>query len=282
MSSNDIIVVLRALGQAAFQNAMDASATSVEQVGSAAKTSSKEVVDAGAQAKSTTGSWKGHAKAIAGAALAAGGLAAATSFVKTATNAAVDLGEEVNKASVVFRGSEKPLVQWSKSTASSLGIARSQALQAAGTFGNMLVPMGFARKDAASMSQKMVSLSADMASFNNASPEDTLEALRAGLAGESEPLRKFGVFLSDARLKQEALSQGIYKGKGPLDAQAKAQATYALILKDTKDAQGDFQRTSGSLANQQRILKAQYTNLAATIGTAVIPIATKLATGLSW
>lgn len=100
-------------------------------------------------------------------------------------------------------------------------------------------------------------------------------------AGESEPLRKFGVFLSDARLKTEALSLGLYEGKGALDANAKAQATLSLITKDTGDAQGDFARTSDSLANRQRILKAELTNVAGTLGTSLIPLATKAAEVIS-
>jgi hypothetical protein len=151
-------------------------------------------------------------------------------------------------------------------------MSQRQALEAAGTFGNMLVPMGYARREAAGMSQRMVELGADLASFNDADPTETLDALRSGLAGETEPLRRFGIFLSDARLKQQALSMGLYDGKGALDAQAKSAATYALILKDSSDAQGDFARTSDSLANQQRTLKGQYENLTATLGQKVLPM----------
>lgn len=217
--------------------------------------------------------------AAAAGAVAIGAIAGAG--IKKAIDAASDLGEQVNKTKVVFRGSEQQVLSWSKGTATGIGLSQRAALEAAGTFGNMLVPMGFARKEAAGMSTKMVGLAGDLASFNNASPEDTLEALRAGLAGETEPLRKFGVFLNDARLKQEAMSLGLYKGKGNLTAAAKAQATYSLILKDSKDAQGDFANTSNSLANRQRILKAQIENIAAALGKALLPAATAVASGVS-
>jgi hypothetical protein len=96
-----------------------------------------------------------------------------------------------------------------------------------------------------------------MASFNNADPSETLDALRAGLAGETEPLRRFGVSLSDARLKQEAMNMGIYKGKGPLTPTRKAQATYALILKDTKDAAGRRRAHERRLGTRQPAARAQ-------------------------
>jgi hypothetical protein len=201
--------------------------------------------------------------------------AAAGLGIKKMIGDASDLNEQINKSQVVFGKSGDEVVKWSKNLATNFGVSSQAALEAAGTFGNMLVPMGFGRDRAAEMSQKMVELAGDMSSFNNASPADTLEAIRAGLAGEAEPLRKFGVFLSDARLKQEALNLGLYKGKGVLDANAKAQATYALILKDTKDAQGDFARTNTGLANSQRVVAASIDNISAKLGTALLPVIAK-------
>ena len=114
----------------------------------------------------------------------------------------------------MFRGPGAKAVQaWSKTTATGIGISQRAALEAAGTFGNMLVPMGLGRKEAAGMSTRMVNLAGDMASFNNASPEETLEALRAGISGETEPLRRFGVRLSQARIEEQAMRMGLKKGK---------------------------------------------------------------------
>lgn len=201
---------------------------------------------------------------------------AAVLGMRSAVNAASDLGEQISKTHVVFRGAGGAVEAWSRGTAASLGVSQRAALEAAGVFGNMLVPMGLGRREAAAMSQTMVGLGADLASFNNASPEETLDALRSGLAGETEPLRKFGVFLSAARIEQQALAMGLSDGTGELSAAAKAQATYAVILKDTKDAQGDFARTSGGMANQQRIVRAQLENLSATAGRALLPAVSRI------
>ena len=81
--------------------------------------------------------------------------------------------------------------------------------------GNMLVPMGIGRKKAAEMSKQLVELAADMASFNNASPEETLDALRSGLAGETEPLRKFGVFLNRRPRQAGGDEAGALRRQGP-------------------------------------------------------------------
>jgi phage-related protein len=163
------------------------------------------------------------------------GFAAVAAGAGLAIKAASDLNEQVNKASVVFGKSAPAIVAWSQTTAKSLGISQRAALEAAGTFGNMLVPMGIARDRAAEMSKRMVTLAADMASFNNASPEETLQAIRSGLAGETEPLRKFGVFLSEARVKQEALNLGLIKGAGALEAaQARVKVATADVAAATR------------------------------------------------
>lgn len=190
---------------------------------------------------------------------------------KKSIDAASNLTEQINKARVVFRGAEKEVLEWSKTTSASIGISQRAALEFAGTFGNMLVPMGFAREEAAKMSTQLVDLAADMASFNNASPEETLEAIRAGLAGETEPLRRFGIFLSEARIQQIALNEGLVQGKEKLTAAGKAAAIYRIILKDTADSQGDFARTSTSLANSQRTMKANLEDVAARIGAVLLP-----------
>lgn len=211
-------------------------------------------------------------------AVAAGAAGAAVGVVAIKSiNAASDLQEQLNKTAVVFGKNSDEVVKWSKGLTQSFGLSQRAALEAAGTYGNMLVPMGFSRKEAGKMSKQFVELAGDMASFNNASPEETLDALRAGLAGETEPLRRYGVFLNDARIKQEAAAQGAKLVKGQLDAQSKAAAVAAIIMKDTADTQGDFARSAGtSLANQLRIAKAEIENVGAAIGAKLLPFAIKL------
>lgn len=197
-------------------------------------------------------------------------------FFKSSVGAASDLSESLSKARVVFGSSSGAVEKFAKTAASSLGLSQQAALEATGTFGNLLTALGLGQKPAADMSQKIVTLAGDLASFNNVNPEDALLALRAGLTGEAEPLKKFGVNLNEATLKAKALAMGIGDGKKPLDAASKAQAAYALIMEQTKTAQGDFTRTSGGLANQQRILAARITDLKAKIGGALLPVVLKI------
>lgn len=219
----------------------------------------------------------GHLKRLAVIATAAFASLRVGEFLKGTISAASDLNESVSKVGVVFGDSAGEIQDWAKTAASSMGQSRQQALEAAGTFGNLFVALKIGAPQAAEMSKKMVGLAGDLASFNNVSPEEALEALRSGLVGETEPLRKFGVNLNDATLKAKAMELGLDDGKGVLDANAKAQAAYALILEQTGTAQGDFIRTSAGLANQQRIMSAQWIDLKASIGTAFLPVAAEAA-----
>jgi hypothetical protein len=146
---------------------------------------------------------------------------------KRSIDAAKDLNEEVNKSSVVFGKASADVLAWSTKSANAFGSSRRAALQYAGVFGNMLRPMGFTEKAAAGMSKRLVELSGDMASFNNASPEEVLLALRAGLAGETEPLRRFGVFLNQARVEAEAMTSGLVKSTVDLTKVKAAQLAVA-------------------------------------------------------
>jgi hypothetical protein len=111
-----------------------------------------------------------------------------------------------------------------------------------------------------------------MASFNNTSVDDAILALRSGLSGETEPLKKFGVALSETRLKTEALAMGLISStKEALSPAAKAQASYALILKDTSLAQGDYARTADGTANTMKTLQAKFADAKVAVGDALMP-----------
>jgi hypothetical protein len=205
--------------------------------------------------------------AIAGTAAFGAVSAASFKLVSMASN----LEESQSKVNVVFGASAGVVNEFAETSAQAFGITKQAALEATGTFGNLLQAFGTGKGQAAEMSTTLIGLAADLASFNNTGIEDAIQALRSGLSGETEPLKRFGVALNDVRLKQEATTLGLYDGKGALDINAKTQAAYALILKDTGLAQGDFARTSDGFANQMRILKASLTDAATELGTVLLP-----------
>ena len=213
----------------------------------------------------------GKAAAVAtGAIVGAAGI-----FGKQAIDAASDFGESLSKVNVIFGEGAKEVEKFSKTTAKQFGISQNAALDAAGTFGIFGKAAGLTGKDLGKFSNRFTGLASDLASFNNSTPEEAIQAIGAALRGESEPIRRFGVLLNDAALKAQALEMGIYDGNGALTAQQKTLAATELIFKQTTDAQGDFARTSDGLANQSRILSATFEDVKVKIGEKLLPIALK-------
>jgi hypothetical protein len=206
------------------------------------------------------------------------GLAAGAGIVelfKGSIGAASDLAESGSKINVVFGDAAGQVEKFASQGADKLGTTKLAALDAAASFGVFGKAAGLQGPALAGFSDKLVGLSRDMASFFNTSPEQAIEAIGAGLRGESEPLRQFGVLLDDATLRQEAMRQGLIQTTTQaLTPQQKVLAAYQVILKQTKDAQGDFARTSGGLANQQRELTAAWGDMQAELGSKLLPAAT--------
>jgi phage-related protein len=220
----------------------------------------------------------GKAAGFFAAAFAAVGVGA---FLGNAISEAVDLGESASKVGVVFGDAAGQVEDFAATASSSLGLSEAAALGATGTFGNLLRATGLAEQAAADMSVGAVKLAGDLASFNNASPEEALDALRAGLVGEAEPLKRFGVNLNAAAIEAKAVELGLAAVGEELTDSAKASAAYAVIMEQTALAQGDFARTSEGLANQQRIAKAQFLDLSADIGGLFVPMLGNAAAGLT-
>lgn len=215
--------------------------------------------------------------AAAGAAAGAGAIAILQKSITQASN----LNEQLSKSRQIFGDASRDVEEWARTTSSSFGISNAAALEATGTFGNLFRVVGLVPRQAADMSRALVELSADLASFNNADPSEVLIALRSGLIGEAEPLRRFGVLLSEARVQERALADTGKENIKALTNQEKTLARYEIILHDTAAAQGDFERTSEGLANQQRILNAQIADLEANLGRALIPTLTDLVSTLN-
>jgi hypothetical protein len=216
----------------------------------------------------------------AAVALAAAGVAAgafAIKFGKDAISAASDLSETIAKTGELFGDSTAEIERFAETAATRLGQSKQQALDAAANFAIFGKSAGLAGSDLVKFSTGFTDLASDLASFNNTSPEDAINAIGSALRGEAEPLRRYGVLLNDASLRQAALELGIVSTtKNALTPQQKVLAAQQLIYEQTSVAQGDFARTSDGLANSQRILSAQIENVKTRIGTALLPAATQL------
>jgi hypothetical protein len=191
---------------------------------------------------------------------------------KKSIDQASALNEQISASQVVFGKHAKGIQSWAKTGATAFGLSTRESLSAANAYGNMFNTLGLGAGKTADMSKSMVQLAGDMASFHDQDPSEMLDALRSGLTGEAEPLKRFGVLINEASVKTFAYQNGIAKAGKELTEGQKVQARYGLIMQQTNKAQGDFARTSGSVANQQRTLAAQAENTSASFGQLLLPV----------
>jgi hypothetical protein len=192
-----------------------------------------------------------------------------------------DAEETDSKLNVVFGKQlpklKKDLDAFSDATGASSFKLREQAAD----LGALLGPLTGSTSATSKMSEQFVKLATDLSSFNNVPVDDALLAIRSGLVGEAEPLRRFGVLLNEAAVSSEAHRLGLVKGKEALTEQQKVMARASLIMAQTTKAQGDATRTAGSYTNSVRALKNTVTDLATGLGASLIPAATAVASGLN-
>lgn len=286
--------------------------------------------------KFTKGFSSGLSRLAGAAGAAVAGLAIGRQ-VKESVTAASDLNETVSKTQQIFGRSAGAIIAFGNKAPTALGQTKQAALDANATFGLFGKTAGLTGGKLVGFTTGLTTLAGDLASFNNTSPEQAIEAIGAALRGESEPIRAYGVLLDDATLKAEAMRLGLVKAKGdtakieaaqiraelaqrkyneavkahgkasteartaqaglisaqntlktatagttaPLTQQQRVLAAQSVIMRQTTAAQGDFQRTSAGLANQQRIAAAQVNSLKVAIGTALLPVVLQGATALN-
>lgn len=192
-------------------------------------------------------------------------------FLKKGVDLASNLQEVQNVVDTTFGDGAEQIYSWSEAAAESFGMSSLQAQNFNGTLGAMLKSMGLTDDAVLKMSTDMVGLSGDMASFYNLDIEQAFEKIRAGISGETEPLKQLGINMSVANLEAYALSQGIETAYDKMSQSEQAILRYNYLMSVTADAQGDFAKTSDSFANQQRILQLQWENLSASLGEKFLP-----------
>ncbi len=196
---------------------------------------------------------------------------AITDFAKQGIELASNLQEVQNVVDVAFGDGAQEIYDFSKTAAESFGLSALSAQQYAGTLGAMVKSAGLADEQAQEMSIAITQLAGDMASFYNIDTDTAFQKLRSGISGETEPLKQLGINLSVANLEAYAMSQGIETAWKSMSQAEQTTLRYNYLMQATADAQGDFARTSDSLANQQRILQLNLQNVQAELGQALLP-----------
>lgn len=220
--------------------------------------------------------------AMKGGALAAvGGAVLAGAFLKDAVGMAGELEQSVGAIDTVFGKSASKMHKWAKGAAQDVGLTQNEFNELGTLIGSQLKNGGTAMDQLAPKTNNLITMGADLSSMFGGSTKEAVEALSSALKGERDPIERYGVSLNQAKIDAEAAALGFEKVGGALTDEAKQAATLSLITKQTSDAHGNFAKESGTLAGQQQRLSASFDNMKTSLGTALLPVVTRVVTAFN-
>jgi hypothetical protein len=187
-----------------------------------------------------------------------------------------ELAEQMNRANVVFGESIDVVNEFAKTSAATFRLTKREAFEYSSVLGRIMQASGFTAAESAKMSVELLKVAGDLASVSNTPMPQVLAAIQSGLVGEVEPLRRFGVLLSQAALEAKAAELGLAKLGEELTEGQKVTARQAVIIEALSFAQGDAAKTAHSAAGEMAQFRVQNENLRAEIGRFLLPVTAEL------
>ena len=197
-----------------------------------------------------------------------------------ALQSASDVEEMENKFNVVFSSIGKDVDKWANDFGKAIGRTKTEIKTGVANLGDLLTGYGMTEKASADLSQKVIELSYDLASFNNVQDADAIDRMTKGILGEHEGLKALGISLNETNLQNKMMEMGLSGQFAKLDEVTKAQVRWAVMLDQTKNAQGDAVRSADSYANSVKTLKANIQSAVEEFGKQLLPIATEIVQAL--
>jgi hypothetical protein len=190
--------------------------------------------------------------------------------------ASIDYVENLNLFMVALGDNTSRATGFIKEMSESLYLDEAQLTRVQGLFYQISEALGLSSDKAYTLSENFTKLAYDLASFYNITIEDAVVKLQAGLVGETEPLRRIGIIITENNLAETARNLGIKKSIRNMTEMEKIQLRYVTALQQTQNAHGDMARTLEQPENLLRILKEQFQVLMRELGNVAIPIIQKL------
>jgi len=188
------------------------------------------------------------------------------------TNSALETIETTNLFNVSLGSMAEEAYKTVDALNEVFGLDTTNLMNSAGTYAMLARSMGMSAEQAKVLSTNTSRLAIDLASLTNTSVNQVMQDLRSGLVGQSETVYKYGIDVTEAGIKAEAMAQGITKSVRNMSQGEKMALRYSAMIRQTSLAQGDFARTIDTPANQLKILQSRFTTLSRSIGSIFIPV----------
>ncbi len=188
------------------------------------------------------------------------------------------LGTEIDvfdrKFKTVFGEASDIVSAYAEQNARSLGLTEQQYRTVAAAVGDLLIPMGFQRDEAAQLSSELVNLSGSLSEWSGGqkTAQEVSKIFSKALLGEREQLKDLGISIQEADVKARLAAKGQEKLTGDRLKQAKALATYELLIEKSADAQTFFANNTNSLIRKKNELKAKIQENVEVLAKKLIPI----------
>lgn len=187
---------------------------------------------------------------------------------------AIDISSSLTEVENVVRqtfGQYESLINnFAKTSIEKFGMSELSAKQFASRFQAMGTALDIPQGQMAKMSIRLTELAGDMASFYDVSQEDIAKSLQSVFSGTTAPMRRYGIDLTQATLKEWALKQGLDANISSMTQAQKAMLRYQYVLAHTTNITGDFARTADTWHNQITMLKENFKALGAVVGGGLI------------
>lgn len=187
---------------------------------------------------------------------------------------AIDISSSLTEVENVVRqtfGQYESLINnFAKTSIEKFGMSELSAKQFASRFQAMGTALDIPQGKMANMSIRLTELAGDMASFYDVSQEDIAKSLQSVFSGTTAPMRRYGIDLTQATLKEWALKQGLDANISSMTQAEKAMLRYQYVLAHTTNITGDFARTADTWHNQITMLKENFKALGAVVGGGLI------------
>ena len=213
-------------------------------------------------------------KSIAKLAAAAFSIKVLVDLGKQAIELASDIEETQNVVETAFGDLTYMVEDFADTAIEKLGLSRLAAKQMASTYMAMGKGIGVADKASAEMAINATARVADIMSFYNLSADRANTMMKAVWTGETESFKAIGVVMTEANLQNFAYTKGINKKIAAMTEAEKVQLRYQYVMAQTALAEGDFAKTSGSWANQVRMLSEKWKELLSILGGGLIQVLT--------
>lgn len=206
----------------------------------------------------------------------AAGAVASVGFASIVKSAA-EAEQAVGGTAAVFGDFASIIDEFAQGADVAAGLSEQAARRLTSQIGGLLKGFEFTAEEAANTSVQLAQLGADLAATFGGNPEEAVQALGAALRGEFDPLERFGVSLNITQANLKAVELGLATSTSSVDLNARAQASLALIMERSADAQGQFGREATTAAGAAAIASAKAANAADDLGSNFLPIYARLA-----